>query len=189
MTDKTELEVTQKPCAILRIHPNNQELLRITSSGEVIAPTLESASEAGRYFVESMRGHLDMMREAIRAELSQAATSAARTTDPTPVAWSDEESFKHLRLLYNYTDNDSHQFTRWQMVVAMSHGMRLARQPAVPADGLVEALAKGGFMMTETHNVGEHCGRKLVIGFQNPDEADDAMQAIAVAVKTFRSAA
>ena len=65
---------------------------------------------------------------------------ATRTPDPTPVALSDEESFRQMHLLYNYIDDDSIQFTRWQMVIAMAHGMRLARPPAVPADGLVEAL-------------------------------------------------
>lgn len=64
---------------------------------------------------------------------------ATRSPDPTPVAWSDEEAFRQMHLLYNYIDDDSIQFTRWQMVVAMSHGMRLAHPPAVPADGLVEA--------------------------------------------------
>ena len=34
------------------------ELLRITPNGEVIAPTLESAGEAGRIFVEAIRGQL-----------------------------------------------------------------------------------------------------------------------------------
>lgn len=53
---------------------------------------------------------------------------------------------------------------------------------------LVDALSKGGFMMTETHNVGEHRGRKLVIGFQNPDDADDAMQVIAAALTAHRKA-
>ena len=65
---------------------------------------------------------------------------ATRTPDPTPVALSDEEAFRQMHLLYNYIDDDSIQFTRWQMVGAMSHGMRLAHPPAVPADGLVEAL-------------------------------------------------
>jgi len=49
---------------------------------------------------------------------------------------------------------------------------------------LVGALAKGGFMMTEPHHVGEHRARKLVIGFQNPDDADDAMQVISAALKS-----
>jgi len=52
---------------------------------------------------------------------------------------------------------------------------------------LLEALAKGGFMMTETHNVGEHRGRKLVIGFQNADDADLAMQAVAEALVAWRA--
>ena len=35
-----------------------RELLRIMPSGEVIAPDLESASEAGRVFVEGIRTYL-----------------------------------------------------------------------------------------------------------------------------------
>ena len=53
---------------------------------------------------------------------------------------------------------------------------------------LSEALAKGVFMMTVPHNVGEHRARKLVIGFQNADDADLAMQAVALAVKSYRDA-
>ena len=40
------------------------ELLRITPQGEVIAPSLEAASEAGRVFVESIRHHLKFIGEA-----------------------------------------------------------------------------------------------------------------------------
>lgn len=50
------------------------------------------------------------------------------------------------------------------------------------------ALAKGGFMMTETHNIGEHRARKLVIGFQNGSDADLAMEAVAIAIKAYRAA-
>ena len=53
---------------------------------------------------------------------------------------------------------------------------------------LVGALAKGGFMMTETHNIGEHRARKLVIGFQNGSDADLAMEAVAIAIKAYRDA-
>jgi hypothetical protein len=34
---------------------SSMELIRITPTGEVIAPTLESASEAGRVFVRAIR--------------------------------------------------------------------------------------------------------------------------------------
>ena len=36
----------------------NKELLRIEKNGDVIAPDLESASEAGRVFIESIRKEL-----------------------------------------------------------------------------------------------------------------------------------
>ena len=118
MTDKTELEVTA----------GDMDAAAKVSGFDTWADAVYWSNLAKQSAVQ------DLAQAFARHRI------ATRTPDPTPVAWSDEESFKHLRLLYNYTDNDSHQFTRWQMVVAMSHGMRLARQPAVPADGLVDAL-------------------------------------------------
>lgn len=53
---------------------------------------------------------------------------------------------------------------------------------------LVGALAKGGFIMTETHNIGEYRARKLVIGFRNGSDADLAMEAVALAIKAYRDA-
>ena len=116
MTDKTEPEVTAADERIAR---------------EVMADWLGlSVDECGA----NSRGAL-LIQEGIRRH-----RLATRAPDPTPVALSDEEAFRQLHLLYNYIDDDSIQFTRWQMVGAMSHGMRLAHPPAVPADGLVEAL-------------------------------------------------
>lgn len=43
---------------------------------------------------------------------------------------SEEEGLRELGLLYNYAEDDSRQFTRWQMLVAMSHGYRLASEKA-----------------------------------------------------------
>lgn len=44
---------------------------------------------------------------------------------------------------------------------------------------LVEALRKGGFMMTEPKPTRSHTrARAVVIGFQDPEHADDAMAAI-----------
>jgi hypothetical protein len=40
----------------------NEELLRITPSGEVIAPSLEAASKAGRVFVDSIRHYIDELK-------------------------------------------------------------------------------------------------------------------------------
>jgi hypothetical protein len=44
--------------SIVSVHAGTGELLRITPTGEVIAPSLEAASEAGRVFVDSIRHHL-----------------------------------------------------------------------------------------------------------------------------------
>jgi hypothetical protein len=45
----------------LSIASADRELLRITPEAEVIAPSLEAASEAGRVFVESVRHHLKLI--------------------------------------------------------------------------------------------------------------------------------
>lgn len=43
------------------------------------------------------------------------------------VAFDDEAGLRELALLYNCTiSSDEPQFTRWQMIVAMNHGARLA---------------------------------------------------------------
>jgi hypothetical protein len=55
-----------------------------------------------------------------------------------PVAWDDDEAFRQMHLLYNYSDDDSRQFTRWQMAVAMQHGQRHA--PTERERVLLEAL-------------------------------------------------
>ena len=136
MTDKTELEVTAAD--------DGKEYV-IRKGGYFYRPKAEgytsNANDAGRFSLKQAILHSfpngpDGPRDGITYEL------ATRTPDPTPVALSDEEAFRQLHLLYNYIDDDSIQFTRWQMVGAMSHGMRLAHPPAVPADGLVEALAE-----------------------------------------------
>lgn len=40
-------------------------------------------------------------------------------------AFSENAALHELGLLYNYREDDSPQFTRWQMIVAMSHGYKL----------------------------------------------------------------
>ncbi len=39
---------------------------------------------------------------------------------------SEPDALRELGLLYNHRDDDSPQFTRWQMIGAMAHGYRLA---------------------------------------------------------------
>jgi hypothetical protein len=64
ITDEDRFKFWPTPTdTTLHIQPGGTELLRITHAGEVIAPSLEAASEAGRVFVESMRGCLDPVRE------------------------------------------------------------------------------------------------------------------------------
>lgn len=57
----------------------------------------------------------------------QNADLVSRSDTATCDALSEDELLRELALLYNYRDDDSQQFTRWQMVVAIAHGFRLAR--------------------------------------------------------------
>ncbi len=153
MTDKTELEVSQR-------------------AREAALPILG----VGAYKVSEDHPVLQIFARFERNIL------ATRTPDPTPVAANRCPSCGKTK-----HDNSRFRYTPSEVEFCMDQ-FHAPVPPAVPDDGLVEALAKGGFMMTETHNVGEHRGRKLVIGFQNPDDADDALGAIALAVKALRSA-
>lgn len=49
---------TQITDAVLTFNVENKEILRIERNGNVIAPDLESASEAGRVFIETIRKEL-----------------------------------------------------------------------------------------------------------------------------------
>lgn len=118
MTDKTELEVTLA----------DMDAAAKASGFDTWADAVYWSNLAKQSAVQNL------------AEAFARHRLATRTPDPTPVALSDEEAFRQMHLLYNYIDDDSIQFTRWQMVVAMSHGMRLAHPPAAPADGLVDAI-------------------------------------------------
>lgn len=46
-------------------------------------------------------------------------------------ALNEEKLLAELALLYNHKDDDSRQFTRWQMAVAIRHGMSLASRGLV----------------------------------------------------------
>jgi|LakMenE18May11ns_1017448.scaffolds.fasta_scaffold8417463_1 hypothetical protein len=50
---------TQITDAVLTFNVENKEILRIERNGNVIAPDLESASEAGRVFVQTVRDQLN----------------------------------------------------------------------------------------------------------------------------------
>jgi hypothetical protein len=62
--------------------------------------------------------------EATIARLSERAEGMREAHSGVP----DEEGLRQLSLLYNHRPDDSAQFTRWQMVVAMAHGRRLAAE-------------------------------------------------------------
>lgn len=61
----------------------------------------------------------------------------------TLAALSEADLLAELGLLYNHKDDDSRQFTRWQMLVAIQHGMSLAARSGqlVPVPS-VEVVAK-----------------------------------------------
>ena len=55
----------------------------------------------------------------------------------------DSEGQRELALLYNFADDDSRQFTRWQMLTAIQHGFSLAQAPEqsdTQSDGVGEAV-------------------------------------------------
>lgn len=71
-----------------------------------------------------------------------------------------------------------------QALRAYTYGEGIVELPLAdvrdPARDLAEAFAKGGFMLTEPHQLTGYPGaRKLAIGFQNGDDADAAMQVLA----------
>jgi hypothetical protein len=57
---------------------------------------------------------------------------ACEQTADTPGAGliPEEDGLRELGLLYNYAEDDSRQFTRWQMLEAMNHGFGLASEKA-----------------------------------------------------------
>jgi hypothetical protein len=64
---------------------------------------------------------------------------------------SEADCLRELGLLYNYRDTDEPQFTRWNMVVAIEHGRRLASDEAARA--AIEAslpFRDGGWRPIET---------------------------------------
>jgi hypothetical protein len=57
----TELEIMPDkvpPVLVIVDQRRRRELLRITDIGQVLAPDLEAASEAGRIFIQSIRNNL-----------------------------------------------------------------------------------------------------------------------------------
>jgi hypothetical protein len=80
---------------------------------------------------------------------------------------------------------------RAQLMTVEEHGYeRGLRDGLNKSEGpIIQALAKGSFIMTETHpSLKAPQGRKLVMGFANPDDADDAMQIISLALLDHRRA-
>lgn len=68
----------------------------------------------------------------------------------------DEEALRELALLYNHAPDDSRQFTRWQMVEAMNHGIRLATPTAPigkePSEDEIERVARAICMSVPERN-------------------------------------
>jgi hypothetical protein len=80
----------------------------------------------------------------------------------------DEAALSELHRLYNYADDDSRQFTRWQMVVAMNHGARLASLNTAPAGDDVRLPEHATEPMVEAGLI--ELGKWLGV---RPDEIDD----------------
>jgi hypothetical protein len=81
-----------------------------------------------------------IMRHAFMAG-HQAALSHTNTSEGVE-AWNEERALAELSLLYNHTDDDSRQFTRWQMIDAMHHGRRHASPPTPDTTHNAELVGK-----------------------------------------------
>lgn len=104
------------------------------------------------------------------------------------------------RLTYELHNDGADGIRAHRTQTARHHGQLLASEEAGYERGLrdglskaegpiIQALAKGSFMMTETHpSLKAPRGRKLVMGFANPDDADDALQIISLALLDHRRA-
>jgi hypothetical protein len=76
----------------------------------------------------------------IHEALRTPAISEEAVEHPALTSFDEKEGLRQLGLLYNHADDDSRQFTRWQMLVAMHHGLEMALR--APAEEAVEAVAR-----------------------------------------------
>ena len=73
------------------------------------------------------------------------------TNKPTELVVTQEQQEAELGLLYNYTKDDSPQFTRWQMMTAIAHGYRLASTAPASEDEVEivsQAIEPETFLLT-----------------------------------------
>lgn len=138
---------------------------------------LLAALNSALRFAASRSAITSEQENAIRAHFSSLTPRADRTERE---ALDERRQAEELALLYNHADNDSAQFTRWQMMTAIAHGWRIAAlRPTPPVEGereeaLGEALFKlsarlkssGFFDDAENHAVYE----RVVSAFNAPVE-------------------
>lgn len=107
--------VTQEAPIDLDSLPPQIEALRAHAKERRGKGWLRSADnlEASAYLIETLA-----------AELARHRTQTPAQSGPVP--WDDDEAFRQMHLLYNYADDDSRQFTRWQMSTAMYHAYKTA---------------------------------------------------------------
>ncbi len=90
------------------------------------------------------RAILPIIHRREAAALADGALVPNQTQCDLPSILSEEECLKQLALLYNYKPDDSRQFTRWNMLVAIAHGAELgaaAAHAAGRADERAEVVA------------------------------------------------
>lgn len=84
------------------------------------------------------RAILPIIHRREAAALADGALVPNQTQCDLPSILSEEECLKQLALLYNYKPDDSRQFTRWNMLVAIAHGAELGAAAAHAAGRAAE---------------------------------------------------
>jgi hypothetical protein len=96
------------------------------------------------------------LRDRILAALSPPSAPGDVENEPL----SEADCLRELGLLYNYRDTDEPQFTRWNMMVAINHGRRLAQEDAALSASAAEVEALRGALLTpsgHTVDCAWHC--------------------------------
>jgi len=84
-----------------------------------------SMSDAGRYKTGA-ESFWRVCRWLASCAATRPTSDLAERIQGLVAEWSDDRLQDELRLLYNHVEDDSRQFTRWNMHVAITHGISLA---------------------------------------------------------------
>lgn len=123
------------PCSVQHVEgPNVRGSLWLCSNSVRLGGTCQAAAAVSKVVWNSRPAS-----QPADAVGSMAINDLALHNAPSHL--SEDERLAELHRLYNYADDDSRQFTRWQMSVALAHGYDLASAaiPVPPASGTEEA--------------------------------------------------